>query len=157
MKLFSLFILFAPLFNSFQRPHIIKTQKTLLRVRLTQQEIKQIDIFKHPIQMLTYITSFREYTIITNNIDCRDLVDKMNSNKMDTYYMDLNNLLYKNDVLQFLKKKYNNVCDGEDLWIFHQGHYIGSSEDIKDIISRKENSSSIITSNISICSENRIL
>ena len=80
--------------------------------------------------MVHYLTSFEEFTIITigeNNIKIRDdMIEK----KLKVYYFDLNNLIDKNELLDYLRSKYKNYNSGEDLWIFHKGFFIGSDSDI---------------------------
>jgi hypothetical protein len=92
-----------------------------------------------PNEMISYLTTFREYTIITVGEDYKSLEETMINKKMNVYYLDLNNLLDKNDVLTFLRKRYNNYDSGEDLWIFHNGFFIGSYNDIITLLNRKKN------------------
>jgi hypothetical protein len=63
---------------------------------------------------------------------------KMTDHKMNVYYLNLDNLLDTNDILTFLRKKYNNYDSGEDLWVFHKGFFIGSYNDIIQIIDKKK-------------------
>ena len=90
-----------------------------------------------PDQIISHFTSFREYTIIAKNDDYKKLEYQMSDHKMNVYYLNINNLLDTNDILKFLRKKYNNYDTGEDLWIFHKGFFIGSYNDIIQIIDKK--------------------
>lgn len=99
-------------------------------------ENKHFDIFTNKEQLLRYITSFRDFTIITDGDKAKDLFAKMEKNKYDTYYMDLNNLVDKNDIIYYLVKKYNTNNSGENIWVFRREFLIGSGEDALKLISK---------------------
>ena len=90
-----------------------------------------------PHDMITYLTTFRDYTIVTIGNDYKNLEELMTNNKMNVYYADLNNLMDSYDILDYLRKKYNNFDTAQDLWIFHKGFFIGSSDDIIHLINKK--------------------
>lgn len=87
--------------------------------------------------LINYLTSIKDYTIITVGEDYKNLEDYMNNNTMKVYYVNLNNVFDKNEVLTILRKKYNNIETAEDLWIFYQGYFIGSKDEIYRIINKK--------------------
>lgn len=99
-------------------------------------ENKHFDIFTNKEQLLRYITSFRDYTIITDGDKAKDLFTKMEKKKYNTYYMDLNNLVDKNDIIYYLVKKYNTNNSGENIWVFKREFLIGSGEDALKLISK---------------------
>ena len=99
-------------------------------------ENKHFDIFTNKEQLIRYITSFRDFTIITDGDKAKDLFAKMEKNKYDTYYMDLNNLVDKNDIIYYLVKKYNTNNSGENIWVFRREFLIGSGEDALKLISK---------------------
>ena len=119
------FLLFFNKIYSFQNKFILPTYN------------HNLELFMSPDQIISHFTSFREYTIIAKNDDYKKLEYKMSDHKMNVYYLNLNNLLDTNDILSFLRKKYNNYDTGEDLWIFHKGFFIGSYNDIIQIIDKK--------------------
>lgn len=120
-----LFLLFSNQIYSFQNKLFLPTLNHNLR------------LFMSPEQMINYLTSFREYTIITVDNNYKNLEDIMIENKMNVYYVDLNNLLDKKDVLTYLKKEFNNYDSAEDLWIFNKGFFIGTYNDVINIINKK--------------------
>ena len=75
-------------------------------------ENKHFDIFNNKEQLLRYITSFRDYTIITDGDKAKDLFAKME------------------------KKKYNTNNSGENIWVFKREFLIGSGEDALKLISK---------------------
>lgn len=93
----------------------------------------------NPNDMINYLTSIKDYTIITVGEDYKNLEEHMINNTMKVYYVNLNNVFDKNEILTILKKRYNNIETGEDLWIFYRGFFIGSKEDINRIINSKKN------------------
>jgi len=92
-----------------------------------------------PNDMINYLTSFKDYTIITTDDNCKSIEDLMIKNDMKVYYVNLNNLLDKNEILEILINKYNNFDSSENLWIFYKGFFIGSRNDIYKIIKNKNN------------------
>jgi len=109
----------------------------LLKYSATSEN-KHFDIFTNKEQLLRYITSFRDFTIITDGDKAKDLFAKMEKNKFDTYYMDLNNLVDKNDIIYYLVKKYNTNNSGENIWVFKREFLIGSGEDALKLISKNK-------------------
>jgi hypothetical protein len=89
-----------------------------------------------PNDMINYLTSFKDYTIITTDDNCKSIEDLMIKNDMKVYYVNLNNLLDKNEILDILINKYNNFDSSENLWIFYRGFFIGSRYDIYKIIKK---------------------
>ena len=90
-----------------------------------------------PEDMVQYVSSFKDYTIISDNDKNKDLELFMLKNNLQTYYFSLNNLLNKKEVLDYLLKKYKNYDSGENLWIFHRGFFFGSGEDVYNLIKKK--------------------
>ena len=89
--------------------------------------------------MINYLTSIKDYTIIANSDDYKNLEEVMVKNNMNVYYINLNNITNitdKNEIFYLLKKKYNNIESGEDLWIFYKGFFIGSKTEIDKIIKK---------------------
>ena len=89
--------------------------------------------------MINYLTSIKVYTIIANSDDYKNLEEVMVKNNMNVYYINLNNITNitdKNEIFYLLKKKYNNIESGEDLWIFYKGFFIGSKTEIDKIIKK---------------------
>ena len=99
-------------------------------------ENKYFDIFTNKEQLIRYITSFRDFTIITDGDKAKDLFAKMEKEKYNTYYMDLNNLVDKNDIIYYLVKKYNTNNSGANIWVFKREFLIGSGEDALKLISK---------------------
>ena len=63
-------------------------------------------------------------------------LQKWKKKKYNTYYMDLNNLVDKNDIIYYLVKKYNTNNSGENIWVFKREFLIGSGEDALKLISK---------------------
>lgn len=85
--------------------------------------------------MVKYLISMREYTIITDNNDDIKIKYLMENNNMNVYYYNLNNLYDKDKILNILKNQYNNeLFFDNNLWIFHKGNFIGFKDDIHKII-----------------------
>jgi hypothetical protein len=73
-------------------------------------------------KMISYLTSFRDYTIITVGKDNKKLEEKMLAKNMDVYYLDLNNLFDKDNILDTLNHKYITTID--NVWLFYKGEII---------------------------------
>jgi hypothetical protein len=99
-------------------------------------QAKHYDIFNDKEQFIRYTTSFRKYTIISVDNNGKDLFDTMINEKYDTYYMDLNNIIEKDTTLSYLIKNYKSYNSGEKLWVFCGDFFIGSREDMLDIIKK---------------------
>jgi len=95
------------------------------------------NLLMKPNDMIDYLTSIKDYTIITINEKNKDLHEDMINNDMNVYYVNLNNIFDKDKVLDILVKKYKHLSSGEYLWVFYKGYYIGSRDDIYKIISKK--------------------
>jgi len=94
-------------------------------------------LFMKPQDMINYLTSIKDYTIITVGEKHKNLEEMMIINDMKVYYVNLNNILDKNEILNILTNKYRYLDSGENLWIFCRGSFIGSKEDIYKIIREK--------------------
>jgi hypothetical protein len=94
-------------------------------------------LFMKPHDMIDYLTSIKDYTIITVDDKNKVLQDQMINNDMNVYYVNLNNIMDKNEILNILINKYKHLDTGENLWIFHKGYFFGSREDVYKIISKK--------------------
>ena len=90
-----------------------------------------------PEDMIQYVSSFKDYTIISDNDNNKDLELLMLQNNIQTYYFNVDNLLNKGEIIEYLLKKYNNYDSGENLWIFHRGFFFGSREDVYNLIKKK--------------------
>lgn len=157
MKYFYLFILFNNIFNISS----FKTFKNILtpNFRITCQnknsvelneiveesfesitseklQVKHYDIFNDKEQFIRYATSFRKYTIISIDNNGKDLYNTMINEKCDTYYMDLNNIIEKDTTLSYLIKNYKSYNSGEKLWVFRGDFFVGSREDMLNIIKK---------------------
>jgi hypothetical protein len=91
-----------------------------------------------PKNMLDVLTSIKEYTIITDNETNKELVDLLNTVNKNAYFVNTNNLLDKDSMIQYLKEKYSHLDSGENLWIFYKGFILGSREVIYDVISKNK-------------------
>ena len=91
-----------------------------------------------PNDMINVITSIKEYTIITDNNNNKNLEELMIKNDMNVYYININNLLDKDDILSYLKTKYSHLDSGENLWIFYKGFILGSRDVIFSIVNSKK-------------------
>ena len=96
--------------------------------------IKSLEI--PPKSIVDYLTSIKDYTIITDNDKNKDIEELMNKNNINVYYFNINNLLNKNEILDVLKYNHNNLETAENLWIFYKGHFIGSRNDALKIINK---------------------
>ena len=92
----------------------------------------------NPQTMINYLTSIKDYTIITDNDINKDLEDLMIQNNFNVYYFNINNLLNKNEILEILIKNHKNLESADNLWIFHQSYFFGSRNDIYQLIKKKE-------------------
>jgi len=93
--------------------------------------------YMKPEEMIQYVSSFKDYTIISEGSENKDLEGYMLNNNLQTYYFDMDNLLNKKEVLEYLLIKYKNYNSGENLWIFHRGFFFGSREDVYNLIKKK--------------------
>jgi hypothetical protein len=88
--------------------------------------------------MIDYLTSIKDYTIITDSDRNKELEELMISNDFKVYYVNVNNLLNKDEILDILKKNHNNLETAENLWVFHKGFFFGSRNDIYKLIKNKK-------------------
>lgn len=108
------------------------TNKLLFRSNNLSNKYLLMDSHK----TLEYITSIKEYTIITVGEKHKYLQEEMNNNNMNTYYINLNNIFDKNELLDILKERYKYFDNSEQLWIFHKNYLIGSKEDVYKIFKK---------------------
>jgi hypothetical protein len=128
MKIIGLFlILFSKKNNAFQNKKIIPDLNMIKTLSMQSNA------------MINYLTSIRDYTIITDTDKNKELEELMTENNFKVYYVNINNLLNKNDILETLKKEHNNLETGENLWIFHKGFFLGSRSDVYKLIKNKKN------------------
>jgi hypothetical protein len=126
MKIVTFFlILFST--NAFQNKKIIPDLNMIKTLSMQSNAI------------INYLTSIRDYTIITDTDKNKELEELMTENNFKVYYVNINNLLNKNDILETLKKEHNNLETGENLWIFHKGFFLGSRNDLYKLIKNKKN------------------
>jgi hypothetical protein len=104
----------------------------------------------NPKELITYLTSIRDYTIITDTYKNKHIEDSFMWYNMDIYYVNVNNLINKNDILDYLKKEYKDIDITENLWIFHKGYYLGSRSIIPKIIKNKRSNNSSTLHSISV-------
>jgi hypothetical protein len=100
---------------------------------ITRDQMKSIEI-------INYLTSIKDYTIITIGDNNRYIEDLMNMNNMKVYYANIDNLLDNVNLKKYLKNRYNYVnCDNENenAWIFHRGEYVASRNDFMNLIKEK--------------------
>ena len=88
--------------------------------------------------MIDYLTSIKDYTIITDSDRNKELEELMISNDFKVYYVNINNLLNKDEILDILKKNHNNLETAENLWVFHKGFFFGSRNDVYKLIKNKK-------------------
>jgi hypothetical protein len=98
--------------------------------------IKSNDMMKSN-DMINYLTSIKDYTIITIGDENRHIEEIMHKNNMKVYYVNLDNILDKNEIIEILKKKYKNINTSEYIWIFYRGFFMGTTEDIYKMIENK--------------------
>ena len=91
-----------------------------------------------PYDMVNYLTSIEDYTIIAVGDDNMKIKYFMETHNLKVYYANINNLLDTTSIFNYLKEKYKNKYNGEYVWIFHRGFYIGSGEDVYDMINRRK-------------------
>ena len=91
-----------------------------------------------PNDMINLLTSIKEYTIITEGDNNKKLEELMLKNNMNVYYVDVNNLLNKDEILSYLKLKYSHLESGENLWIFYKGFILGSRDVVYGMVEKKK-------------------
>jgi hypothetical protein len=87
--------------------------------------------------LINYLISFKDYTIISEGYKNKYLESLLIENNMNVYYVNIDNLLNKDDVLDFMKKKYRNCNSGDNLWFFYKGFFMGSYDELLEIIDKK--------------------
>jgi len=100
-------------------------------------KINYLNMMK-PNDMISYLTSIKDYTIITVGDDNKDIEELMYKNNMKVYYVNLDNIFDKIEIIEILKKNYKNINSSEYLWVFYRGFFMGSREDINKIIENKQ-------------------
>lgn len=91
-----------------------------------------------PNYMIDYLTSLKEYTIITVGENNRDLENLLTEKNFKVYYVNMENIIDYKELVEYLNTKYKNYNSGEDLWVFYKGFFIGSREDIYNLIKNKK-------------------
>jgi hypothetical protein len=125
IKLFYLsFILYS--INAYKNNNIPLYNKGLFSMKM------------NPKNMLDILTSIKEYTIITDNEVNKELVDLLNSANKNAYFINTNNLLDKDNIIEYLKDNYSHLDSGENLWIFYKGFILGSREVIYDTVNKNK-------------------
>ena len=89
-----------------------------------------------PKDMIDILTSIKEYTIITDNDNNKELSDLLNNVNKNSYFININNLIDKDNIIEYLKDKYSHLDSGENIWIFYKGFILGSREVIYDIVKK---------------------
>ena len=84
----------------------------------------------NPNDMINYLTSIKDYTVITKGEKNKNLEELLYKKNIDVYYVNIENLLDSKEILEFLQKKYKNIHGIEYTWIFYRGHFFGSIEDM---------------------------
>jgi hypothetical protein len=92
-----------------------------------------------PNDMINLLTSIKEYTIITEGNENKNLEQLMLNSEMNVYYVDVNNLLNKDEILSYLKTKYSHLDSGENLWIFYKGFILGSRNVVYGVVKKNNN------------------
>ena len=92
-----------------------------------------------PYEQVNYLTSIRDFTIITRGNSYRKIEDIMNENGLNVYYVNLDNMIDKDNILKYLEKQYKNQYTGEHFWVFYRGTFNGYIEDIDNIIQKRKN------------------
>jgi hypothetical protein len=90
----------------------------------------------NPNDMINYLISIKDYTVITKGEKNRNLEELLYKKNIEVYYINIENLLDSKEILEFLQKKYKNIDSIENTWIFYRGHFFGSIEDIYQKINK---------------------
>ena len=117
LKILITFLLFS-VSNSFLNKNIVPIPNLLLK----------------PNHMIDYLTSIKDYTIISIGETNRELEEKLSEKKYNVYYVNLENIIDYNEILEYLKNKYHNYDSGEYLWVFYKGFFFGSREDLDKLM-----------------------
>lgn len=125
-------------FNSINSFNLINLKKNHINLFKLNDLMKSNNMMKSN-DMINYLTSIKDYTIITIGDENRHIEEIMNKNNMKVYYVNLDNILDKNEIIEILQKKYKNLNSGEYLWIFYRGFFMGTTEDIYKMIKNKLN------------------
>ena len=110
------------------------------KIYIQQNKIFYLNMMK-PTDMLKYLTSIKDYTIITVGDKNRNIEELMYKNNMNVYYVNLNNIFDKNEIITILETKYKYFYNNEYLWFFYRGNFIGTREDIYKMIENKQKNS----------------
>jgi hypothetical protein len=87
-----------------------------------------------PENVLSYLTSLKEYTIIGKG-ENDNIENLINSTKLNGCYINIDNLLDNDNIYSFLKK-YKSINNIDYLWCFYKGFYIGNGEDLYNLINK---------------------
>jgi len=93
--------------------------------------------------LINYLISFKDYTIISKGENYKILENLLIENDMKVYCVNIDNLMEKDEILSYIKNKYKNCASGDNLWVFYKGFFIGSNEEILEIIENKKNKRAI--------------
>ena len=107
------------------------------KIYIQQNKIFYLNMMK-PTDMLNYLTSIKDYTIITVGDKNRNIEELMYKNNMNVYYVNLNNIFDKNEIITILETKYKYFDNNEYLWFFYRGIFAGTREDIYKLIENKK-------------------
>ena len=98
--------------------------------------IHHTNLYMNPKDLIKYITSFKDYTIITDSEKYMNLYYLIESKKTNVYYLNVHNMIDSDEILETLKNDYNSFDMNDNLWIFFKGHFIGSNEIIEKLNSK---------------------
>jgi hypothetical protein len=90
---------------------------------------------------IEYFTTIRDYTIITVGYKYKQLDYSMNNHDYDTYYVNLNNVFDKDEILNYLKNRYKNYDESKEednIWVFKYGKFIGFKDTIHELIKKND-------------------
>jgi hypothetical protein len=93
--------------------------------------------------MISYLTSIKDYTILSNRDDNK-IKDLLDDKKLQYYYVNIENLLDKKDIYDFLTKKYKNVNNIDNMWVFYKGFYMGNGDELLELIKNKKNNHELL-------------
>jgi len=102
------------------------------------------NLLQKPKNMINYLTSFKDYTIISIGYKNFDLEKILNEKENKIYYVNLENLLEYDNILEYLEKEYKKYNEkliedytedyAKKLWLFYKGNYIGTEKDIDKLV-----------------------
>jgi hypothetical protein len=95
------------------------------------------NLFLERENMINYLTSIKDYTIITVGERNRIFESQLLEKNLNVYYVNLENIIDYKDILEYLNKKYIIHDSGGEFWIFFKGFYLGSKEEFDYILNKK--------------------